>query len=231
MSYYIGGHRVLTRAELGLRPPRSQRKLTGYVGNVAHHTTGKQLGADLNDDWWRNIQNFHMDTQGWADIGYNFGICSDGTIFEGRGFGIRGAHAGKVTTGVVARNSNTHGFALLGDGSQVFNESIASAYLALHLAAGGGKMWGHRDLKATACPGNKIEAWIKAGMPLSTQPEEVVMLAYDHEQLRIHLGNPEDDRAKKAKAEIAAVCSKYGKACIAAATQPDSWMEWDGKKI
>lgn len=39
------------------------------------------------------IKSFHIDTQGWNDIAYNFLIGSDGNIYEGRGWGIEGAHA------------------------------------------------------------------------------------------------------------------------------------------
>jgi N-acetylmuramoyl-L-alanine amidase len=42
----------------------------------------------------RNIQNFHMNTNGWADIGYNFCIGDPGQVYEGRGYGRHGAHAG-----------------------------------------------------------------------------------------------------------------------------------------
>lgn len=34
-----------------------------------------------------------MDTKGWDDIGYNFIIGEDGNIYEGRGWGKKGAHS------------------------------------------------------------------------------------------------------------------------------------------
>lgn len=37
-------------------------------------------------------QAFHVDTHNWNDIGYNFLIGCDGTIYEGRGWGVEGAH-------------------------------------------------------------------------------------------------------------------------------------------
>lgn len=40
----------------------------------------------------RLIQSFHMDSRKWSDIGYNFLIGQDGSIFEGRGWNIIGAH-------------------------------------------------------------------------------------------------------------------------------------------
>jgi N-acetylmuramoyl-L-alanine amidase len=41
----------------------------------------------------RNIQNLHMNTNRWADIGYNFCVGGDGLVYEGRGWTRVGAHA------------------------------------------------------------------------------------------------------------------------------------------
>ncbi|CAF1362666.1 unnamed protein product [Rotaria sp. Silwood1] len=44
----------------------------------------------------KNLQDFQMDIQGWADIGYNFLICNynddQQQIYRGRGWIYRGAH-------------------------------------------------------------------------------------------------------------------------------------------
>ena len=59
----------------------------GYV--VIHHSDG----AYCCKQQMRSMQSYHMNDIGWADIGYNFGIGGDGNIYEGRGFGLVGAHA------------------------------------------------------------------------------------------------------------------------------------------
>lgn len=41
----------------------------------------------------RNIQDFHMQTRKWDDIGYNFIIGRDGTVYVGRGWLYAGAHS------------------------------------------------------------------------------------------------------------------------------------------
>lgn len=41
----------------------------------------------------RNIQDYHMQTKKWDDIGYNFLVGRDGTIFVGRGWLYQGAHS------------------------------------------------------------------------------------------------------------------------------------------
>ena len=40
----------------------------------------------------RGTQNYHMDSLGWSDIGYNYLIGDDGRIYEGRGPWRQGAH-------------------------------------------------------------------------------------------------------------------------------------------
>lgn len=49
-----------------------------------------------------------MSEQHWNDIGYNFLVAPTGDVFEGRGWGVKGAHA-------VKYNSKSVGICLIGD--------------------------------------------------------------------------------------------------------------------
>ena len=76
---------------------------------VVHHT------ATVNDDpnpksTIRAIYYFHNVVRGWGDIGYNFLVDTNGTIYEGRygGDSVIGAHARGYNTGSA-------GVAVLGD--------------------------------------------------------------------------------------------------------------------
>ena len=40
----------------------------------------------LKEIKWYSFQNYHMNSLGWSDVGYNFLIGEDGYIYEGRGF-------------------------------------------------------------------------------------------------------------------------------------------------
>lgn len=40
----------------------------------------------------RLIQQFHIESRKWSDIAYNFLIGADGNAYEGRGWGVVGAH-------------------------------------------------------------------------------------------------------------------------------------------
>lgn len=62
--------------------------------NVIIQHTVTSASVDLN--WClrsiKLIQNAHITVNGYSDIGYNFLICGDGSIIEGRGWYIQGAH-------------------------------------------------------------------------------------------------------------------------------------------
>jgi N-acetylmuramoyl-L-alanine amidase len=66
----------------------------------------------------RSYQNFHMNTNGWLDIGYNFVVGEDGNIYEGRGWANVGAHATNF-------NSRGIGICVIGDFT---SESFCTVY-------------------------------------------------------------------------------------------------------
>ena len=76
---------------------------------IVHHTVTSNTSSDPAATV-RAIWNYHALTLDWDDIGYNFLIAPDGTVFEGRagGDGSIGAH-------FSCANGNTMGVALLGD--------------------------------------------------------------------------------------------------------------------
>jgi hypothetical protein len=115
----------------------------------------------------RGIQNFHMDGQGWSDIAYTALVCPHGFVFEGRWVGIRTA-----ANGTTAGNDGWYAICYLGGEGDVFTSAAKRAFDAAfdYLDASGGAGPDencHRDHKPTACPGDTICAWVRAG---STPP-------------------------------------------------------------
>ncbi len=93
-----------------------------------HHTAGSNLDTDPMGTM-RAIYWYHTVRRGWCDVGYNFVIGPDGTIFEGRwarsykpweihtsetrkGYAVAGAH-------VASYNSGSVGISMMGNFSQM----------------------------------------------------------------------------------------------------------------
>jgi len=155
-----------------------------YTGTVqaafVHHTadrnnyTRAQVPAMV-----RSMYAYHVKSRGWCDLGYNFLVDRFGRAFEGRYGGaqlpVLGAHTG-------AFNANSFGVSLIGNFDKVapaqpmlemtariiawkmdanYRSPLATIVLEgskLHTVSG------HRDTKATACPGKNLYSklgWLK----------------------------------------------------------------------
>ena len=177
---------IVTRAQWGadesIRRPIDYN--TTIKAIVVHHTvnandyTRAQVPAII-----RSIYAYHVKGRGWSDVGYNFLVDRFGTVYEGRKGSIdklaRGVHTGGFNTytmgiaaignyGTVAPSA-----ALLNSIAQVAAWKLApfgrDPLGTTTLTAGIGSTrqppgWtgpvsvisGHRDLAATACPGQLL---------------------------------------------------------------------------
>ncbi|MFJ3666341.1 peptidoglycan recognition protein [Streptomyces sp. NPDC090106] len=75
----------------------------------------------------RGVYTYHVKSQGWKDIGYNFLVDKCGTIYEGRKGGIDQPVLGAHTYGF---NTQTTGVAVLGDYGTTAPSSEATAAVA-----------------------------------------------------------------------------------------------------
>jgi hypothetical protein len=87
-------------------PPASYTKVTHLI---IHHSAG----INESNNWKAvvaSIFDFHVNTNGWQDIGYNWLIDPNGKVYEGRGGGenVRGSH-------MCSYNNNTMGICMLGN--------------------------------------------------------------------------------------------------------------------
>jgi hypothetical protein len=149
----------------------------GDVRGMAVHYSAAEADRvnDPNDcaSRVRGIQRHHMDGNGWNDIAYNFLVCVHGTIYEGRGWGIRSAANG-------TNDSNDHYLAVcflgadkegrddVGDlGRSAIHELVAECRRRYQQAT---EVRPHSAFRATACPGGELRAWAAAGLPLDAGP-------------------------------------------------------------
>jgi len=69
---------------------------------VVHHSAGQTNSADYAAVV-RGYWDYHVNSRGWADIGYNWLVDPNGVLYEGRGDRIRGAHSpcmNAIATGI-----------------------------------------------------------------------------------------------------------------------------------
>lgn len=86
-----------------------QTKVTrGIQEVVLHHTWSPTAAQYRGKETWEAIRRYHMQERGWSDIGYHYGIGSDGTIWTLRPVTRSGAH-------VLNRNRHTIGVAMVGN--------------------------------------------------------------------------------------------------------------------
>ncbi|XP_030400189.1 peptidoglycan recognition protein 1 [Gopherus evgoodei] len=155
----LGCPTIVSRRQWGARPPRSRVPLRTPVPYVIiHHTTGNRCTSQAScSREVKGIQNYHMNTQRWSDIGYNFLIGEDGRVYEGRGWKTMGAHAKKW-------NHKSLGFSFLGNFSNRIPSAAAlnAAKSLIQCAISRGflkrsyTVTGHRNVNPTSCPGNAL---------------------------------------------------------------------------
>lgn len=100
----------------------------------------------------KEIQRSHREDRGWGDVAYHFFVDKDGTLYEGRDMGARGAHVEGFNTGSL-------GVCLLGNflyetpsAIQLQNSDTLNRWLKYRL--GLTHLAGHSDFNDfTACPG------------------------------------------------------------------------------
>jgi hypothetical protein len=183
-----GSPPIITRA--GWHADEAIRRAGPYYADgihlaIVHHTVNSNSYTKAQSaSIVRGIELYHVQSNGWNDIGYNFLVDKYGQIFEGRYGGITkpviGAHAQGFNTGSV-------GIAVIGDYSSTPITPAARAALVsliawrldlahvdplskvVRISSGNPKypagraatlnaISGHRDVYPTSCPGASLYA-------------------------------------------------------------------------
>ena len=159
--------------------PQGQGMAPGVVTNpaITHIIVHHSAGSNTSSNWAAtvlSIWNFHTGTNGWSDIGYNWLVAPDGTVFEGRGSNnindnVQGAHfcgfnqassgvcmMGDYTSVTVTNAARNALISLLGWRACVANIPVIGT--ALHVSSGIilNRISGHQDGCATSCPGTSF---------------------------------------------------------------------------
>ncbi|XP_043072718.1 peptidoglycan recognition protein 5 isoform X2 [Puntigrus tetrazona] len=151
---------VVSRRGWNAAEARDRTEMKGPARTVIVHHTALRYCSRPRDSLSElaRIQRMHMQERGFDDIGYNFLISGDGMVYEGRGWGIVGAHAKE-------HNFHSVGVAFMGNFNEFPSAASKSALLRL-LQVGVLRghvqpnfvLVGHRDVAKTECPGNNLYA-------------------------------------------------------------------------
>jgi len=105
--------------------------------------------------------------RGWADIGYHFVICLDGTVENGRPLEKMGAHAANhnaYSVGICMVGGGTGGDAI-GRYTPAQWQSLATLVAELEARFSGATVIGHRQVEShKTCPNFDVPAWRAGGM-------------------------------------------------------------------
>lgn len=81
--------KLVTRQMMGW--PRTTAAYAPCDAGLVLHYDGANQGLASKPHarcikYWTKTREFHMNGRGWQDIGYSYGVCPHGYVFEGRGF-------------------------------------------------------------------------------------------------------------------------------------------------
>lgn len=141
-------------------------------GMVVHYDSANQRLAEKNcsacKSYWERTRTMHMKGNQWIDIGYAFGVCPHGEVYEGRGYG-RVQAAAKQTSGKLPNgNDRWVNVTLMGGPDDPVPSAQIDAFLKLRDKLMREKGMGsdvkcHSDFTATSCPGNIARALVRNG--------------------------------------------------------------------
>lgn len=164
--------RVYTRAEWSARPPTSTASIIAAPDHLVVHHTAFPNSTDYSlqhaFQLSRDIQDLHMDTNGWADTGQQLTISRGGYLMEGRNRSLEAIGEGKNVMGAQVANENGHTLGIENEGTYTSASPPAALWDSLvatlawlcdtygldpHAA-----ILGHRDYNNTECPGDVLYA-------------------------------------------------------------------------
>jgi hypothetical protein len=163
---------VHTRADWNARPPTSPASVLNQGPDriVVHHTaSANQTDYSVAAAYAlsRSIQNFHMDSNGWADTGQQLTISRGGHLMEGRNRSLSAIQAGDHVVGAHTANHNSHTIGIENEGLYMTAAPTVALWAKLVetcvwlcdvYGLAPSAIMGHRDYNATACPGDVLYA-------------------------------------------------------------------------
>lgn len=193
-------------------------------GMVAHYNgpaTGlNSRSHDSCRQYWDNTRDFHINGNGWPDIGYSYMVCPHGIVLEGRGKEkVQAAQPG----GNETYTSCTFGIG----GNEVPTDAALQGWALLRQwlkgqIGLGSTVYPHSHFISTDCPGPKISPMVSNGT-LSKTPKSSVEAAADMAlEKYLDIGADKDQVIKVgSRASLSFETEWYDKANIHTDTESD----------
>lgn len=132
------------------------------INEIIIHCTATEEGKHFTVE---DVRRWHVQGNGWKDIGYHYLIYLDGSIHAGRPLDQVGAH----TSG---RNANSIGVCYVGGvasdrktpkdtRTDAQKRALVELVRSLKTVFGVTEVHGHREYAAKACPSFDVQAWRK----------------------------------------------------------------------
>ncbi|XP_053394885.1 peptidoglycan recognition protein 1-like [Mercenaria mercenaria] len=159
---------IIDRSVWHARAPKDTTRMKNIPKYVLIHHGGTPPGCTSQKECEKVIKSYqktHMVDEGWDDIAYHFLVGEDGNVYEGRGWGVNGAHSGSTYY-----NLNSLGICVIGDfrntvpnlKAQKKVKQLISCAVSENRLKSNYKLGGHRDVnKNTTCPGQSFYDLIK----------------------------------------------------------------------
>lgn len=168
---------IITCPQWGARQPKhGLETVPASTRIIIHHTAGHHPEISLPGDesreesirYARDIQAFHMDTNGWVDSGHNFLVCRNGLILQGRWLTVSTIQARHMVLSAHCPGQNGQvgiEHEHLGAEPMTQAQRLASGALIAWVSSHYGRsvalpLHPHSEFYATACPAN-----LKAELP------------------------------------------------------------------
>lgn len=169
--------KLITRKAWGARPAKVRVPHLDSTHGVKVHYTGMFVLAERPDlhapciGLVKRIQDDHMDSNGWNDIGYSFLVCRHGDVFEGRGLNkLPAANGAGLNAGHYAVCGLVGNKGLILPSEAMLNGIRDAIEYCRAKGDAGNEIKGHRDGYSTDCPGPKLYSWVQAGAPRPGSP-------------------------------------------------------------
>lgn len=151
---------IVPRDGWGARSPIAIEPMSNPVPYVIIHHSYSPPACSTTDNCitaMQTMQYMHQIENKWNDIGYHFAVGGDGNAYEGRGWSIVGAHAPKY-------NNISIGICIIGDWTDELPpqnqldavHGLIAKGVDLGMIQDDFKLLGHRQVRETECPGNKL---------------------------------------------------------------------------